>query len=167
MNTFDDPNLTFRLNDYLKTNKTPNNKLFSKKAIEKHNSTNDCFVGMSGKVYNMSQYYNDLIVRNRPRSLGVICGSILDINPIQIFKEDNYNNYEVGYIEYYLLKKIIYLIVLLVVFILSFYLGFISNSKYKVIFKIILLLLIIKLIIWLLQKYNYKNSLKFEKDYIS
>ncbi len=167
MNTFDNPNLKFRLSNYLKTNKTPDNKLFNKESIKTHNSKDDCYVGMSGKVYDMTKYHNDLNIKGKYKNLGIICGTILDINPVQIFKEDNYNNYEVGYIEYYLLKKIIYLITLVIIFLLSLYLGFIYNTKYNILFKFILFILILKLTFWLLHKYNYQTPLKFERDYIS
>ncbi len=167
MNTFDNPNLNFRLTDYLLTNKTPDNKLFNKESIEKHSSEKDCYVAMNGKVYDMSKYYSDLKENNKSRNLGIICGTILDINPTQIFKEDNYNNYEIGYIEYYLFKKFIYLIVLVIIFLLSFYLGFIYKTEYNIIFKIIAFLISIKLMFWILYKYQYTSPLKYERDYIS
>lgn len=150
--------MTIRLSDYLITNKTSQDKLYTAESISAHNNKKDCYVGLSGKVYDISKYSSFLKNNGNNRQLNVICGSLLDINPSIIFKMDNYDKYEVGVIQYYLLKKMIKVIVLFILYIISIYYSFVVKSSFSIICVMYLIIISYIIIRWLLKKYSYISS---------
>lgn len=150
--------MTIRLNDYLETNQTSQDKIFTTESVSAHNKKNDCYIGLSGKVYDIGKYSDDLKHKGYSRNLNVICGSLLDINPSIVFKTDNYDKYEIGVIQYYLFKKIIKVIFLFILYVISIYFGFVVKSSFSVLCILYLLIISYMIVRWLLQKYTYISS---------
>jgi hypothetical protein len=159
--------MPIRLSDFLITNQTSNQKLFTAKSLSKHNTPEDCLIAINGKVYDITKYSNDLIKNNKKKSLGITCGNIFNGIPSQIFNTDNYNNYEIGEIQFYFLKKIIYLVSLFFVYLFFFYFGFILKNNISPLFKMASRVIIYITTIYIISKVLFKkNFIKFNNDYV-
>jgi hypothetical protein len=157
--------MTTNINNYLKTNLPDSKKIFfNNEYINKHNTLDNCYVGINGKVYNLTQYSDDYKIKyNKLPELGITCGSILDIDQTKIFGTEDYNKYEIGYIKYYLLKKIIYLILFFILYLIFVYLGFFYKSIFSIFFTILVVFMTFKILFWLYLKYKFMIPISFDK----
>jgi hypothetical protein len=169
--------MNINLSDFLITNQTPNKKQFTNHTVSKHNTPEDCLISINGKVYDITKYSNDLEKKNKDRTLAVNCGSIFTGLPSQVFTTTtNYNDYEIGEIQNYFLKKFIYLGFMSCLYMASIYFGlhlktdFYIKNNYSIIWRLIAGI-IFYIITYMIFKYLYNiffntNLIKFNNDYI-